>query len=142
VITMIMDAADATNLPNALAAIGKFDHLVLALGSHKGLGPFASVALTDLKAGFEEEVYAHFGTAQAALPHLRKDGSLTFVAGLSAHGAAPGTAGIGSANAAVVALVPILAAELQPLRVNSVSPGLIETPYWDFLDTDQRASVF
>ena len=54
----------------------------------------------------------------------------------------PGTAGIGSANAAVAALVPILAAELRPLRVNAVSPGVIDTPWWDFLSTAEKEPVF
>jgi NADP-dependent 3-hydroxy acid dehydrogenase YdfG len=34
-----MDAADAKSLPDVFAAIGPFDHLVLALGSRKGFGP-------------------------------------------------------------------------------------------------------
>lgn len=59
-------------------------------------------------------------TAQAALPFLAKGGSITFVSAVTAHAAMPGTAGIGAANAAVAALVPILAAELKPLRVNGV----------------------
>jgi len=137
-----MDAADAGRLPDAFARIGALDHLVLALGSGKGVGPFASVALADVKAGFEEKVFAHFATAQAALPRLRKDGSLTFIAAVSAHGAMPGTAGIGAANAAVAGLVPILAAELRPLRVNAVSPGVVDTPWWNFLGAEQKASVF
>jgi len=32
-------------------------------------------------------------------------------------------------------MVPSLARELQPLRVNAVSPGLIATPWWNFLPT-------
>jgi NAD(P)-dependent dehydrogenase (short-subunit alcohol dehydrogenase family) len=139
---MAMDATAADALPAQFAKIGKFDHLVLALGSGKGLGPFASVSLADVKLGFEEKVYAHFAAAQAALPHLNSEGSVTFVAAVSAHAAAPGTAGIGSQNAAVAALVPILAAELKPLRVNGVSPGLIDTPWWDFLPAEQRSQVF
>ena len=142
VAAVAMDAADAARLPDAFARIGALDHLVLALGSGKGVGPFASVALADVKAGFEEKVFAHFATAQAALPHLRKDGSLTLIAAVSAHGAMPGTAGIGAANAAVAGLVPILAAELRPLRVNAVSPGVIDTPWWDFLSAEQKAPVF
>jgi NAD(P)-dependent dehydrogenase (short-subunit alcohol dehydrogenase family) len=51
-------------------------------------------------------------------------------------------AGIGAANAAVTALVPILANELKPLRVNAVSPGVIDTPWWDFLPKEQKATVF
>ena len=54
----------------------------------------------------------------------------------------PGTAGISAANAAVATLVPILAAELRPLRVNGVSPGVIDTPWWDFLPAEQRQAVF
>jgi NAD(P)-dependent dehydrogenase (short-subunit alcohol dehydrogenase family) len=54
----------------------------------------------------------------------------------------PGTAGIGAANAAVAALVPILTAELRPLRVNAVSPGVIDTPWWDFLTDEQKTPVF
>lgn len=137
-----MDAADAKSLPEAFAAIGPFDHLVLALGSRKGFGPFAGMSLAEVKGSFEEKVYAHFAAAQAALPFLRKDGSITFVSAVSAHGAAPGTAGIGAANAAVAAFVPILSAELRPLRVNGVSPGVIDTPWWDFMAEDQKQAVF
>lgn len=137
-----LDAADAQALPERFAEIGPIDHLVLALGSRKGLGPFAGMSLDEVRAGFEEKVLAQFAAAQAALTHLDPRGSLTFVAAVSAHAAAPGTAGIGAQNAAVAALVPILAAELKPLRVNGVSPGLIDTPWWDFLPEDQRRAVF
>src|ERR1700733_11717380 len=65
-----MNAAHAAGLPDAFDHIGQFDHLVLALGSSKGAGPFASVPLSDVKEGFEEKVYAHFACAQAALPYL------------------------------------------------------------------------
>lgn len=138
----IMDAADPLSVQSAFTAIGGFDHLVLALGSRKGAGPFASVSMDDVRASFNEKVFPHFATAQAALPLLAKTGSVTFVAAVSAHGAMPGTAGIGAANAAVVALVPILAVELKPLRVNAVSPGVIDTPWWDFLTDEQKAPLF
>ena len=124
------------------AQIGKFDHLVLAVGSGKGVGPFATVSLADVKLGFEEKVYAHFAAAQAALPFLNPTGSLTFVSAVSAHAAAPGTAGIGAANAAVAAIVPILAVELKPLRVNGVSPGVIDTPWWDAFPEEQKQAMF
>ncbi len=139
---VVMDAAAIDALNATFSRIGSFDHLVLALGSGKGFGPFTSVSVDDVRKGFEEKVYPHFAVAQAALSFLRKDGSITFVAGLSAHGAMPGTAGIGAANAAVAMFVPILAAELRPLRVNGVSPGVIDTPWWDFLPAEQRAAVF
>lgn len=140
--TVAADASDADAMRKAFREIGPFDHLVLAFGSRKGLGPFASIDIKDVEQGFKEKVFSQFACAQAALPHLRKDGSIVFVAAVSAHGAAPGTAGIGSQNAAVAAFVPILAAELKPLRVNGVSPGIIDTPWWDWLPPDQKSAAF
>src|SRR5260370_6649784 len=139
---VVMDAAAADTLSETFSRIGAFNHLVLALGSGNGLGPFASVSLTEVRQSFEEKVYPHFAVAQAALPFLRKDGSITFISSVSAHAAMPGTAGISAANAAVAALVPILAAELRPLRVNGVSPGVIDTPWWDFLSKEQKMPIF
>ena len=37
--------------------------------------------------------------------------------------------------------VPALAVELRPLRVNAVSPGVVDTPWWDALPADQRAAA-
>jgi NAD(P)-dependent dehydrogenase (short-subunit alcohol dehydrogenase family) len=138
----LMDASAADALPAQFARIGKFDHLVLALGSSRGVGHFSNVSLADVKLGFEEKVYAHFATAQAALPFLNPTGSIIFVSGLAAQAAIPGTAGIGAANAAVAALVPILAVELKPLRVNGVSPGVIDTPWWDAVPEEQKQVMF
>lgn len=137
-----LDATDAASIRAAFDNIGPFDHLVLALGSTKGGGDFATVSLDQVRSGFEEKVFAHFSSAQAALPFLRQGGSITFISAVTAHAAMPGTAGIGAANAAVAALVPILAAELKPLRVNGVSPGVIDTPWWDFFAQEQKTSVF
>ena len=39
-------------------------------------------------------------------------------------------------------MTPILAAELRPLRVNAVTPGVVDTPWWDFVDAEQRRAVF
>lgn len=140
--TLVMDAAATETLAEGFSRIGAFDHLVLALGSGKGAGHFASVSLADVRAGFEEKVLPHFAAAQAALPYLRKDGSITFISAVSAQAALPGTAGLGAANAAIAALVPILAVELQPLRVNGVSPGVVDTAWWDFLPDEQKSAVF
>jgi len=122
--------------------LGTFDHLVLALGSTHGAGPLDTVDPDDVRLGFEEKVFAHFLCAQAALPHLRPHGSLTLVSAVTAFAAAPGTSGIGSANAAVAALVPIWAAELKPLRVNGVAPGVVDTPWWNFLPDEPRQAYF
>ncbi|MFK0162003.1 SDR family oxidoreductase [Rhizobium sp. NPDC090279] len=139
---IVMDAADLAGLPTAFQAIGPLDHLVLALGGGNGAGPFATVDLADIRKGFEQKTMAHFACAQACLPNLSKQGSITFVSAVSAQAAMPGTAGLGAINAAIAALAPILAVELKPIRVNCVSPGVVDTPWWDFLSADQKEPTF
>jgi NAD(P)-dependent dehydrogenase (short-subunit alcohol dehydrogenase family) len=39
-------------------------------------------------------------------------------------------------------MVPALAVELKPIRVNAVSPGVIDTPFWAPLPDDQRREMF
>jgi|SRR5580704_2752165 NAD(P)-dependent dehydrogenase (short-subunit alcohol dehydrogenase family) len=142
VATAKMDASRTQQVRDFFGNIGSFDHLILALGSGKGLGSFASVSVDEVREGVAEKFLTHFACAQAAVPFLRKDGSITFISAVTAHAAMPGTAGIGAANAAVAALVPILAKELRPLRVNGVSPGVVDTPWWDFLPGEQKTAVF
>jgi len=137
-----LDAADPASARAAFTSIGAFDHLVLALGGNVGAGPFATIDLADMRRPFEDKVFGHFATAQAALPFLAKDGSLTFLSAVSGQAAMPGTAALGAANAAVAALAPILAVELKPLRVNAVSPGVIDTPWWRFVPDDAKAALF
>ena len=140
--TVAVDGAD----PDAAAAFfrqqGSCDHLVLAFGSTRGVGPFESVGVDDVRRGFNEKVFPHFACAQAARPFLSPNGSITFVSAVTAFAAVSGTAGIGAANAAIASLVPTLASELRPLRVNGVAPGVIDTPWWDFLSAEQKAGAF
>ncbi|MEU2714663.1 SDR family oxidoreductase [Streptomyces sp. NPDC007205] len=79
---------------------------------------------------------------QAALPALRRDGSVTLVTAASARAALPGTAGLAAINGALEAMVPPLAVELAPLRVNAVSPGVVDTPWWDGVPAGQRRALF
>jgi NAD(P)-dependent dehydrogenase (short-subunit alcohol dehydrogenase family) len=123
------------------AELAPVHHVVLAVGTSAGIGPFATLDLDALRAGFEDKVMAQVTAAQAALPALARDGSVTFVGAVSADRAAPGAVGLAVGNAAVQALVPSLAVELAPVRVNAVSPGVIDTPWWSWLPDDQRGAV-
>ena len=122
--------------------LGGFDHLVLCLSGGKGLGPFATLDLAEVRAGVDEKVWPQLSCAQAALPTISSTGSITFVSSVSAQSVTPGIAGIAAINGMLVTITPVLAAELKPLRVNAVAPGVIDTPWWHFLPEDQRQAVF
>lgn len=138
----VADGANAEQMKELFARVGSFDHLVLTLSGAKGAGPFRELDLNELRAGFEAKFWAHVTSAQAALPTLRSDGSITFISAISARMANPGTVGLAAINGAIEALVRPLAVEMKPLRVNAVSPGVIDTPWWSRVSENQRQALF
>ena len=141
--TRPLDATDAGAVTAFFAAPGPVDHLVLALSPGAvAVGPLASLDESDLRAAFDGKFFAHARIVKAALPHIPPHGSITFVSAASARSAAAGTAGLAAANGAIEAMVPPLAAEAAPIRVNAVSPGVIDTPWWQAMPADQRAAFF
>jgi NAD(P)-dependent dehydrogenase (short-subunit alcohol dehydrogenase family) len=137
----IVDGAARDALAAFYQSHGTIDDLVVCASGGKGAGPFAQLSRTELHDGFEQKFFVHFNAVQAALPFLRTDGSLTFVSAISARAALPGTAGLAAINGAIEALVKPLARELKPLRVNAISPGVVETPWWDNLPRDVRETL-
>jgi NAD(P)-dependent dehydrogenase (short-subunit alcohol dehydrogenase family) len=95
-----------------------------------------------LRRAFDAKFWGHITTVQASLPHLAADGSVTLLGAISARAGAPGIAGIAAINGAVEALVKPLAVELAPVRVNGVSPGFVDTPWWSGLPEEARQAYF
>ncbi|WP_114240741.1 SDR family oxidoreductase [Dyella sp. C9] len=140
--TEAFDGADRGALDRFFNTTGTIDHLVIALSGGEGAGLFNELDLAALRRGFEAKFWPHVQAAQAALPVLRQGGSITFVTAISAQIANPGTSGLAAINAAIEAMVPILARELAPSRVNAVSPGVVETPWWSAMPEAARRAFF
>ncbi|MYW04983.1 SDR family oxidoreductase [Streptomyces sp. SID3343] len=138
-----VDGADPARVAEFFAASTRpIDHLVLALSGASGSGPIAGLDLEQLAAGFDGKFWPFLRILQAALPHLAPDASVTFVTAASARAAFPGTAGLAAINGALEAMVPPLAVELAPIRVNAVSPGVVDTPWWNNVPAEQRTELF
>jgi len=140
--TAAFDGGKPEEVRGFFQELGAFDHLVLCLSGGKGLGPFATLDLGEVRAGVDEKVWPQLSCAQAALPTIGKNGSITFVSAVSAQMAAPGIAGLAAINGMLLSVTPILAMELKPVRVNAVAPGVIDTPWWSFLPPDRRQAAF
>jgi len=136
------DGGDPASIGAVVAAGGRIDRLVITLSGSEGPGPIAGLDLDMLRRAFEAKFWAHLVTLQAALPQLSPDGSITLLGAVSARAGMPGTAGIAALNGAVEALVKPLAVELAPIRVNGVSPGLVDTPWWSGLPAGAREAWF
>ena len=124
---------------SALAeTIGRVNWLIVTLSGGGGAGPVDSLDLGARRRAFDDKFWGHLTTIQAVLPRLAPEGSITLLGAISAHTGMPGTAGLAAINGAVEALVRPLAAELAPVRVNGVSPGFVDTPWWSGMAEDDR----
>lgn len=136
------DAMDRGAVEALFAELGRFDHLVLCLSGGKGGGPFRQLAIEHVRSGLEHKLLAQLSVAQASLATLAEAGSITFVSSASARTAIAGTAGLAAINAGIDAAVRTLALELAPIRVNAVSPGIIDTPWWDAAPSALKEGAF
>jgi NAD(P)-dependent dehydrogenase (short-subunit alcohol dehydrogenase family) len=140
--TIQVDATDADSLRAFYAEAGQIDALVLTVTRRGGAGPAESLSSDSLLEAFAGKTAAHLEAVALALPTLAADGSIVLVTAGSAQSALPGTAGLAAVNGALEAAVPVLARELGPRRVNAVSPGVIETEWWEDLPEDDRRAMF
>jgi NAD(P)-dependent dehydrogenase (short-subunit alcohol dehydrogenase family) len=136
------DGSDGPAIGALAAALAPIDQLIVTLSGAEGIGPFAELDLAMLRRAFDAKFWAQLTTVQAVLPHLTPHGSITLVGAITAHAAMPGTAGIAAINAAVEAIVRPLAVELAPIRVNAVSPGVVDTPWWSAMPEADRRAYF
>ena len=136
------DGGDPGQMAAVVDRAGRIDWLIVALSGAEGAGPIADLDVATLRRAFDGKFWAHLTTIRAALPGLAPTGSITLIGAISARAAMPGTAGLAAINGAVEAMVKPLAAELAPIRVNGVSPGLVDTPWWSGIPAEQRRFYF
>jgi len=121
-------AVDVTNddsVVNLFRASGPVDHVVVTAAQLK-TGPFKTVAMEDVRATMEGKFWGAWRVARAA--EINAGGSITLVSGFLSVRPRPNSAIVGAANGAIESLTRGLALELAPVRVNCVSPGIIDTP--------------
>ncbi|TDO33865.1 NAD(P)-dependent dehydrogenase (short-subunit alcohol dehydrogenase family) [Kribbella sp. VKM Ac-2527] len=136
------DGGDRDRMAAVAEEIGSIDWLVLTLSGSEGQGPIADLDLGTLRRAFDAKLWAQLTTIQAVLPRLTADGSITVLGAITARMGMAGTAGLAALNGAIEALVKPLAIELAPIRVNGVSPGLVDTPWWSALPEEARQDYF
>jgi NAD(P)-dependent dehydrogenase (short-subunit alcohol dehydrogenase family) len=104
---------------------GAVDHVVVTAAQLK-TGPFKTVPTDDVRATLEGKFWGAWRCARFS--EIRPGGSLTLVSGFLSIRPRPNSAIVGAANGALESLARSLAIDLAPVRVNCVSPGIIDTP--------------
>jgi NAD(P)-dependent dehydrogenase (short-subunit alcohol dehydrogenase family) len=105
-----------------------WDHVVSCVGAG-GRGNIRELEMAAALAAMDGKFWA--GVRIAKYARIAPDGSLTFVSGALSQRPAAGASIISAVNAALERFSQGLALELAPIRVNTVSPGPVDTPMWD-----------
>lgn len=135
----VLDGTDRAAVADFLGAFGAFEHLVLAFSPGAiGIGPLKTKDFDDIAGEITGKLLPYLFAIQQA----QVTGSITMITASGARAAVPGTVAVSASNGALERVVSPLAVELAPVRVNAVSPGLIDTDWWAFLAPEQRAAQF
>ncbi|TXN08721.1 SDR family oxidoreductase [Methylobacterium sp. WL103] len=116
-----------------------FDHIVVAAASTK-TGSVAELPFEDARSAMDSKFWGAYRVARSA--RIVDGGSLTFVSGYLSHRPSPTAVLQGAINAALDALSRGLALERAPVRFNTVSPGLVDTPLYARMDKADRQAMF
>jgi NAD(P)-dependent dehydrogenase (short-subunit alcohol dehydrogenase family) len=142
VVAKTLDFTDEDAVKKFFDEIGIIDHLVCAGASNSAWGKFRELQTAAIRKAFDSKFYGYYFSAKHALSVLSKNGSIVFVTAGSARKAIPGTVGLAAVNSAIMAMGRTMAAELGPIRVNMISPGIIDTPYYNWMDNAQKLAMF
>ncbi|NEU26672.1 SDR family oxidoreductase [Paenibacillus ottowii] len=123
----VLDTTDEQQVKSFFEKVGTYDHLIVSAAETSG-GSFLQSETTAARQLFENKFWGQYYAAKYGASQLSNQGSITLFSGVVAYKPMIGSSALGAVNAAVSNLGQTLALELAPVRVNVVSPGIIDTP--------------
>ncbi|MFE3878291.1 SDR family oxidoreductase [Kitasatospora sp. NPDC059146] len=133
-----VDLVEEQSIARFAERVGTFDHLV-STAAMPANGPLRDLELADVQRAFAAKVIGPLLLAKHLAGQASERGSFTFFSGVAAWRPAPARTVMATTNGALAFLVQALAVEIAPVRVNAVSPGIVDTGSWDGLGADKDA---
>jgi NAD(P)-dependent dehydrogenase (short-subunit alcohol dehydrogenase family) len=139
--TEIVDLTDEASIGALGAQLGSIDHVV-STASARARGHLAELNRDAILLSFATKVIGPLMLAKHLAPQMSKAGSFVIFSGVAAAKITVGTLGVAITNSAADVLARSLALELAPIRVNAISPGVVDTGAWDALGPQGKADYF
>jgi NAD(P)-dependent dehydrogenase (short-subunit alcohol dehydrogenase family) len=139
--TETVDLTDEDSIAALGERLGTVTHIV-STASARARGKIADLDRDDVRLSFDTKVIGPLMLAKHLAPRMDPGGSIVVFSGVAAAKIAVGTMGVAITNAAADTLARSLALELAPIRVNAISPGVIDTGAWDAFGSDGKAAYF
>jgi NAD(P)-dependent dehydrogenase (short-subunit alcohol dehydrogenase family) len=136
-----VDLNDEASIGGLGERLGSVDHVV-STASARARGRIADLDRDAIRLSFDTKVIGPLMLAKHLAPRMNAGGSFVIFSGVAAAKIAVGTLGVAITNAAADTLARSLALELAPIRVNAISPGVIDTGAWDAFGEQGKAQYF
>ena len=137
----VVDITDDETIATLADRVGAVDHVV-STASARARGKLADLQRQNLQQSFDTKVIGPTMLAKYLAPQINPGGSFVLFSGVHAFKLNVGYLGVGITNGAVDFLTRWLAVELAPIRVNAISPGVIDTGAWDAMGQDGKRDYF
>lgn len=135
-----LDAADEEGTERLFGAFPLVDHVFITAGTLVADAHLAPTS-AELRPALDTRFWGALYAAKYAAPKMSAGGSITFMSGTAGRRPLPGAAVASASCGAVDAFARALALDLAPIRVNTITPGYIDTPLFDGLLGEQRDAV-
>jgi NAD(P)-dependent dehydrogenase (short-subunit alcohol dehydrogenase family) len=125
-----LDLEDSGSIASALAGNEPIDHLVLT-PIHAGSQTIRDFDVAVAIHAVRIKIVGYLEVVHAALPRLKPTSTITLFGGLAKANPYPGSTLVSALNGAIVGMTRTLAVELSPIRVNGISPCVVDdSPRW------------
>lgn len=137
-----VDLRNEQDIKTFFERTGNFDHLVYTAGENLRLGIITQTDLEKARQFFNIRYWGALAAVKYSAALINKGGSITLTSGVA--GLRPGSGwGLGaSICGAMDAFSRAMAVELAPLRINTVSPGIVRTNLWDNMPEQERNNLY
>lgn len=132
-----LDVTDEQAMSHFFTKVGQIDHIVCTAAAGP-TGKFMELDTQEAKKTFESKFWGQYHAAKYGSPYLNEGGSIVFCTGFLSRRPMDGVSILSCANGAIEALAKALALELKPMRVNVISPGIVDTPLYDAMAAKDR----
>ena len=136
-----IDFRSEEKLADFFKRVGNFDHLVVTAGEG-AMGHFSELPVADVREAFDSKFWGQYLAVRAAIPYLNDTSSITLTSGVYGIRPPQGATTLASINSAIDGLVRGLSVDLAPIRVNVVSPGIVDTPLYGGMPDEQRQNLY
>ncbi|WP_258296539.1 SDR family oxidoreductase [Paenibacillus peoriae] len=138
----VVDLSSEEQVRTFFSQIGELDHLVFSAGDSLLIKNLSSIDVETAQRSFNLRYWGAFMAAKYGSENIRQNGSIILTSGIAGVQPQKGLTVAASVCSAVESLARALAVELSPLRVNTVSLGLIRTEMWDNIPEEDLNAMY